>query len=1221
MAVLGGRIDPGKCLLIQTQFGRVLIVRKFGTIDESMPQFCWVVNVHKPFILIAALAWLLVNQCAHVNGQLSGTDVSLANWNASPQQTKTGVVAAGFEEESADVKPAEPATVTAEAIQAEMKLIEEQSSLTEDVKKDALERLKKALDWLKSSDENNARRKEHEQAIIAMPARREQLQAELAKPTTADPVALPENATIAQLEAKLTEMRHAAEALEAESTQKETELLNRSSRLAEIGKEVQDTEKRIADAKQQIAALTGTEPSTRFKQIEQSSRLRARQAELQMLKAEQQRMEAYAEVEPMERDLTRRQLNASRKQLEAWQSTVDAWRKEESARQAKEARRIAQNSHPAFQTLASENARIAETRTNTAAKIEEFSGMLKEIRSASQKYRDEFEELQRKVDIAGTTSSTGILLRTHRDQLPDQNGFRTRAAFVREELPATSLQLIEFRAKRSEIVDPSEVASGLIDSISQLPDRFDRSEVHSALVRLLSDRRDLLDRVIADQTTYLRDLNELELANQAFQEQIAEMRAYLDQRVLWVKSAEPMSFSDIGQAWQEARFILSPRRWSEVIRVAFGDAFLKPATAVAILSFFALLMMGRAHLLRAQDAFCKDEEASQPRFSRYLAAFIIALILSARWPVLIGAIGYRLTVAGVASDWTKAVGNACILTALLLWACEVVREICRKGGIGEELFEWPSTATSTVRGTLEVTLLIAAPLLALLQLSGHNELSKMQNLQRLLFIGSLALLSLQVFVLTRPGGSLMQALGTESHSGSTLYRLRRLICMTLTLLPLAFCLLSLSGYHFSAVQLSARLTQTGGAIIGVILLYNLAACWLDANARIGFSSLTSGNSNKEDAEKINEDSLDESEDEEDVAEVGIPAIHRAHREAHDLVRYAALLTLLVAAWIIWKEVLPAIRVLDRFELWTSIESVAETVVNQDGIQSIRHNEKTVVTTLTDLLKAATVCLAFVVIGRRLPSVLDLVVLNRLAMDQGGRQAITILLRYGITLAGLVIACGIVNISWSSVQWLAAAFTVGLGFGLQEIFANLVSGLIILFERPIRAGDLVTVGELTGNVTRMQMRATTITDFDRREMIVPNKKFITDNVINWTLSDPISRIVLPVGVAYGTDVRRVQRLLLRIAKRSPLVLTEPAPTTLFKGFGASTLDVELRVFIPKRDVYVEVVNELNTAIAHEFRAAGIEIAFPQHDLHIKSLDGLAASVTEFLKASQAERKTA
>ena len=307
--------------------------------------------------------------------------------------------------------------------------------------------------------------------------------------------------------------------------------------------------------------------------------------------------------------------------------------------------------------------------------------------------------------------------------------------------------------------------------------------------------------------------------------------------------------------------------------------------------------------------------------------------------------------------------------------------------------------------------------------------------------------------------------------------------------------------------------------------------------------------------------------------------------------------MIVGGWFIWSEVFPALRIFDNVVLWQSIESVAETFVDSSGKEAIRVVDHHVPTTLTDLFVACLICLATWMIGRRLPGVVELALFSKLPFEHGGRQALGIIIRYLATAAGFILACSVIRLSWSSVQWLAAAMTVGLGFGLQEIFANLVSGLIILVERPIRVGDIVSVNDVTGTVTRMQMRATTVTDYDRRELIVPNKKFITDNVINWTLSDPISRIVVPIGVAYGTDMNKVRRILLRIAADCPYVLDDPPPNTLFKGFGDSTLNVQLMVFIPERSAYIEVLNHLNGAIAREFAAAKISIAFPQLDLHI------------------------
>jgi potassium efflux system protein len=169
----------------------------------------------------------------------------------------------------------------------------------------------------------------------------------------------------------------------------------------------------------------------------------------------------------------------------------------------------------------------------------------------------------------------------------------------------------------------------------------------------------------------------------------------------------------------------------------------------------------------------------------------------------------------------------------------------------------------------------------------------------------------------------------------------------------------------------------------------------------------------------------------------------------------------------------------------------------------------------------------------------------------------------------------------------------------------VAGVIILFERPIRVGDVVTVADVSGVVSRIRIRATTITNWDRKEFIVPNKEFITGRLLNWTLSDTTNRVVLHVGVAYGTDPDVARQLLLEAAREQPLVLEEPAPAATFEQFGDSTLNFSLNVFLPDLGGRVDVTHNLHTAVYNKFREAGIEIAFPQRDIHIRSADGLSA----------------
>jgi potassium efflux system protein len=245
-----------------------------------------------------------------------------------------------------------------------------------------------------------------------------------------------------------------------------------------------------------------------------------------------------------------------------------------------------------------------------------------------------------------------------------------------------------------------------------------------------------------------------------------------------------------------------------------------------------------------------------------------------------------------------------------------------------------------------------------------------------------------------------------------------------------------------------------------------------------------------------------------------------------------------------------------------------------------------------------VVLMTAIAARNVPGLLEIALLQRLPLDPGGRYAIATVCKYLIVLAGIVAAFWQIGIGWTNVQWLAAAITVGLGFGLQEIFSNFISGLIILFERPMRVGDTVTVGGVSGTVTRIRIRATTITDADRKELIVPNREFITGQLVNWTLTDNIVRTVVKVGIAYGSDVALARKLLLRVAQSDPRIVADPPAQAVFQNFGESTLDFELRVF-SRLDQSATLRDELNSAINQAFEDAGIEIPFPQREVRVRS----------------------
>jgi potassium efflux system protein len=332
------------------------------------------------------------------------------------------------------------------------------------------------------------------------------------------------------------------------------------------------------------------------------------------------------------------------------------------------------------------------------------------------------------------------------------------------------------------------------------------------------------------------------------------------------------------------------------------------------------------------------------------------------------------------------------------------------------------------------------------------------------------------------------------------------------------------------------------------------------------------------------------------AEGGEPVVEEPPLALDQINQQSLRLTTLVlfaifasAFYAIWSDLVTVIAYLDSITLWHYTSTVAGSSVSQ-------------AVTLGNMMVAIAAVIVAYVLTRNLPGLLEVVVLSRLQLRQGASYAITTVLTYLITAVGAVVALGSLGVSWDKLQWLAAGLTVGLGFGLQEIFANFVSGLIILFERPIRIGDTITIGTFSGSVSKIRIRATTITDFDRKEVIIPNKAFVTERLINWSLSDTITRVLIKVGVAYGSDLDKVKKVLLQAAHDNPRVMTDPEPQVFFLNFGASTLDHELRLYVRELRDRSYTVDELNRSIDRLCRENGIDIAFNQLEVYLHNQQG-------------------
>lgn len=399
----------------------------------------------------------------------------------------------------------------------------------------------------------------------------------------------------------------------------------------------------------------------------------------------------------------------------------------------------------------------------------------------------------------------------------------------------------------------------------------------------------------------------------------------------------------------------------------------------------------------------------------------------------------------------------------------------------------------------------------------------------------------------------------------------------LVFIHLLLIIAALFGYLFTSSMIIATLLAITSIVFCVFAIYKLCLRWLliaerqltFSKARLRRTEILAARENNQDIPPLEENYL------------GLKSISE---QATAILKALCFSLLFIAMWLLVKNFLPSLAVLDNVTLWSNEITTASGVISESiSLGSV----------ITSVFFIGLTIMAVY----NLPGLLELLILRHINLTPGTSYAITSITRYVLILASVMAGASQLGVEWAKLQWLIAAMGVGLGFGLQEIVANFVSGIIILFEKPVRIGDTVTIGGVTGKVTKIKIRATTISDWDRKEVIIPNKTFVTDQLINWSLSDAITRITLNVGVAYGSDTTLVHKVMLEAANSNSRVLREPEPEVFFTTFGNSTLDFELRFFTGHLTDRNLAIHEINQQINLSFAQHKINIAFPQLEVHL------------------------
>ena len=408
-----------------------------------------------------------------------------------------------------------------------------------------------------------------------------------------------------------------------------------------------------------------------------------------------------------------------------------------------------------------------------------------------------------------------------------------------------------------------------------------------------------------------------------------------------------------------------------------------------------------------------------------------------------------------------------------------------------------------------------------------------------------------------------------------------------------------AGYYYTTLRLASRWLDSLYLLVLWYITYNVCLRGLSLGARkLAY---------KRALERRAQSKQQEEAENEPIKEPPM-TIELISQQSLRLTTMVLFIIFAFAFYAIWSDFITIFSFLDSVQLWSYRATSAE------GASIMKY------VTLANLILAVVIVVVAWIMTRNLPGLLEVLVLSRLKLRQGSTYAITTMLTYVIVSIGAIASLGMIGVTWNQLQWLAAALTVGLGFGLQEIFANFVSGIILLFERPIRIGDTVTIGTYSGTISKIRIRATTIVDFDRKEVIIPNKAFVTERLINWSLSDTVTRITISLGVAYGSDLEKVKRVLLQAATSNSKVMTDPAPAAYFLSFGASTLDHELRFYVRQIGERTMTSDEVNREIDRLCRENDINIAFNQLEVHLHNNQGdEVQEVTKIIKDKPDDEK--
>ncbi|QDT60213.1 Miniconductance mechanosensitive channel MscM precursor [Stieleria bergensis] len=704
--------------------------------------------------------------------------------------------------------------------------------------------------------------------------------------------------------------------------------------------------------------------------------------------------------------------------------------------------------------------------------------------------------------------------------------------------------------------------------------------------KLLAAREELIDTVSGQYSSLKLGLSDLADQRQSLAETAINIEEYVEKSLFGfvVRSCDPVGVEDINNMYTAFHWAAQPNTRADFLSTVQDIFSSRPLTTTVFFTLMLLLLLLRPMILkRLRYTGTRIRRVSTDKYRYTVQALLLTFAIAIPLPKMLGYCGWNLHHIARLNEVGLGLSLGLRSAAWIYFFSMFFAAVCIKGGLAEAHFRWNPDTLARIRSSLFLFAVVFVPLSIC-----YSSLSYIQGTDPLIRTSRVAFLLSQIWIawmlwrIFRGEHGLLAAC-KKSRPDAWYTKTRVLWCSLLFVAPAFMFVIAAMGFMITASELSLGMLVTICLVVLGVILDSMVLRWF-AIKRRRLALEEALERRRERLEAIQEDKPEEKSSDlmspEEEMDNKVLDLESISEQTRSLVGLMANLVVLGA--LLW--------------FWTGIIPLADTLTDV----RIPFFDLSVASVLAALV------LFFVAksIVTNLPGLLEFTVLRGSSLDSGGRFAVATLIRYALIALFALIFFNLLELDWSKFGWMAAALSVGLGFGLQEIVANFVCGIILLLEQPIRVGDVVTLDQTTGKVMRIQMRATTIRNWDQQDFVVPNKNIITGTFLNWTLSNTVNRLVLHVGIAYGSDTEKARLLLLEIATNHPSIMDDPAPLASVEQMADSSVNLVLRAYLPDMANRVSTTTEIYQQIHDRYAEAGIEIPFPQRDLNLKgNLDEL------------------